>query len=213
MGVIMKYVSVVLFVLLLIPGCTGKKEQKIEALDEQKVILACDRLISDFKSKLKQELLAALAEGGPENAISVCYMRAQTIADSFSQIAGVEIKRVSLRQRNPRYNPDEYELAVLNEFDVSESQDRQSKTGYTTDESGIKQFRYMRGIRMGQLCLKCHGNPEQFSAELRVALNKHYPDDPAFGYEAGQSRGAFSILIKNPESAESIAALLSTYGQ
>jgi hypothetical protein len=208
----MKNVWVMLILVLFVAACSGQKEQKSESFDEQKVIQACGDLISDFQAKLKQELLVALAEGGPENAVSVCRMRAPIIADSFSQMIGVSIKRISLRQRNQKYRPDDFERMVLETFAAAESSQRQIHSEITGEDCGNVQFRYFQEIRVGQPCLKCHGNPESFPPALADVLAENYPDDPAVGYNAGESRGAFAITIPISDSGESTAALLDKYG-
>lgn len=212
MGGVMKYVLIILLLIAIAIGCGGQKETKKAAFDDQKVTSACNQLILAFQGKLKQELLSALAEGGLENAVSICRMRAPAIADSFSQLTGVEITRVSLRQRNPRYSPDKFELAALAKFETSGSTGPQLETGFTLDSAGTRQFRYMQDIRVGQACLKCHGDPKSFPTVLKEALAENYPEDPAVGYEAGEHRGAFSITIIDPDADGSVSALLGNFG-
>jgi len=51
----------------------------------------------------------------------------------------------------------------------------------------------MRPIIIGAACLKCHGNEEKISGEVKELIVKKYPDDKAVGYKNGDLRGAVSI--------------------
>jgi hypothetical protein len=189
-------------------GCGEKKEETTMPFNQEEAIAACEAIIFDFQSSLKQELMKAMADGGPENAITVCNTRAPMISDSFSNMAGFEIKRVSLKQRNTGYSPDAYETAILENFASVHDSEPQIHSELTFDSAGVKRFRYMKEIKIGELCLNCHGDPETFSEGLKTALAAHYPDDPAVGYEVGDSRGAFSLVVTFPEAKESIPILL-----
>jgi len=63
----------------------------------------------------------------------------------------------------------------------------------TLDEATIKdgEFRYMKAIPTGQVCLACHGSSVQ--PELNDHIQTLYPKDQATGFELGQLRGAFSL--------------------
>jgi hypothetical protein len=130
------------------------------------------------------------------------------VADSFSQMAGFEIRRVSLRQRQTGFSPDSFETAVLEKFASGADPSPQSHTELVFDSADVKRLRYMKEIKAGEFCLKCHGDPETFSDALKAALAEHYPDDPAVDYAAGDSRGAFSITVDFPEAAETVKMLL-----
>ena len=56
---------------------------------------------------------------------------------------------------------------------------------------GGKQFRFMKAIPTGEVCLACHGST--ITPEVAAALDQAYPGDPARGYALGDVRGAFSL--------------------
>lgn len=205
----MKPVMVGIWLPVLIIGCAGEPEKPAAKFDREKTIAACERLITDFQSALKRDLFSALAEGGPESAISVCRVKAPAIADSFSQMAGLEIRRVSLRQRNPQYAPDSFEIAVLEQFAATGSAEPQTYSAVTFDSADVRRFRYIREIKVDRLCLNCHGDPGTFSEPLAAALARDYPRDRAVGYAIGESRGGFSITVTYPDAEESVAALVN----
>jgi len=197
--------SMVLAVIVL--GCGGTAEKSEVPFNQEEATAACNKIINDFQSVLKQELVTAMAQGGPENAISVCNVKAPLVADSFSQMAGVHIQRVSLRQRNTSFAPDSFELAVLENFASSGAGEPQTYSELVFDSAGIRKFRYMKEIKTGEMCLKCHGDPGTFSEGLKAVLAEHYPGDPATGYQVGDSRGAFSVSLTYPEAIMTVKSL------
>lgn len=208
----MKQVVVILLVAALVTGCVERSEQKPQAFDESEAIAACEKIIGDFQAELKQELLAALAEGGPENAIDVCNLQAPLIAHRYSSMAGLNVRRVSLRQRNRSYSPDEFEVSTLEAFENAGTGEPGVMTALTKDSGEVKVFRYMKEIKTGTLCLKCHGDPTEFSEDLKKILAEKYPDDQAVGFMEGDSRGAFSVTLTYPEVRETIASFTSDKG-
>jgi len=209
----MKRYGILLLALLVIAGCVERKVRDPNGFKKEKIIVACDQIINDFRASLKQELMTAMAAGGPVNAIAVCNVRAPMIADSFSSMVGIDIMRVSLRQRNRQYSPDSFEVAVLERFAADTSLEPQVFSEIVFDSAEVKHLRYMKEIKVGQLCLNCHGNPDQFLPALKTALAERYPDDPAVGYDVGDSRGAFSMTVRYPEAREIIDAILSEQGK
>lgn len=151
-------------------------------------------VVGDFMLLLKTELKVAMKEGGPSNAIQVCKNKAPAIAADISQKHGWRVARTSLKLRNPHNEPDAWELKVMQEFEKRKTAGEEIKTLeyaeiVTTD--GKKQFRYMKAIPTGEVCLQCHGsNPEPDVADI---LNKFYPKDQATGFKQGDIRGAFTV--------------------
>jgi hypothetical protein len=145
-------------------------------------------------------LLAVLTEeigkSGPEGAISVCRERAPQLAKVVSEETGWNIKRVSLRNRNPRAVPDTWERAVLEEFDRRAAAGESPATlekGEIVAEGGKQTYRYMRALPTQPLCLNCHGSTEQLNPQVKERLKALYPDDRAVGYRPGEIRGAMTI--------------------
>jgi hypothetical protein len=148
-----------------------------------------------FAGQLQGELREAMQRGGPVEAIQVCQQRAPEIAAELSLETGWTVRRTSLKLRNPANAPDEWERAALLDFDARQATGTPApeliRHG-TTSADGIQEFRYMRAIPTDPVCLTCHGDHPD--AQIRHALERFYPDDQATGYQAGQIRGAFSII-------------------
>ncbi len=198
---------------MLLTGCIERVDRKPDDFDRHKVIQASEQIINDFQKALKQELLTAMSEGGPENAVAVCHTVAPMIADSFSTLAGIDIRRVSLKQRNRQYLPDSFEVSVLEKFVAAGSDEPGTYSELVVDSGKVKHFRYMKEIKIGQLCLQCHGDPSQFAEGLKQVLTDNYPHDEATGYRIGDSRGAFSVYVRYPEAKQTITEILSENGR
>ena len=72
---------------------------------------------SSIPPKLLQVLTDEIGKGGPESAIEVCKEKAPQMAKAASEQSGWSIRRVSLRNRNPKAVPDSWERNALEEFD------------------------------------------------------------------------------------------------
>lgn len=204
----MRLPLITIVALFLILGCVEKREQKSDKFDTRNAAAASEKLISHFQKALKKELVAALSDGGAGKAISVCNLKAPMIADSFSTMPGISIKRVSLKQRNQQIIPDRFEDSVLNLFANSAQAEPSVISKIVDGDNNKRRYRYMKEIKTGQLCLNCHGDPSKFSASVTEALARDYPDDPAVGYKLGESRGAFSIIMEISVADPSIDKLL-----
>ena len=150
--------------------------------------------VKEFAGDLKGELLAALEEGGPVKAVTVCSRKAPAIAQRISGARGWDVGRTSLRVRNPGNAPDAWERRTLEAFE--ERRAKGEKPGgmehaEALNEGGKRVFRYMKAIPAGELCLTCHG--KRIAPDLAATLAELYPEDRATGFSLGEIRGAFSI--------------------
>lgn len=148
-----------------------------------------------FGATLKEALQQAMQSGGAVNGIAVCHDKAGQIAAELSQQLGMLVGRTSLKIRNPANAPDNWELAVLKQFDARKAQgepvDKLEFFAVIDDDQGQKTFRYMKAIPTAALCLGCHG--ENISPEVDAKLKALYPNDAARGFREGELRGAFTL--------------------
>ena len=146
--------------------------------------------------KLLSVLTAEIERGGPAGAIAVCRDEAPKLARAASQETGLSVRRVSLRQRNPKAVPDAWERAVLEDFDRRAAAGESPATlekGEVVAEDGKKSYRYMKALPTLDLCVKCHGPAEGLSPAVKEKLAALYPQDKATGYTPGRIRGAMTI--------------------
>lgn len=154
----------------------------------------------ELVSRLGTALKQALADLGPEGAISVCRDTAPALAGSLSRQTGWKVARVSLKTRNPMIGqPDAWEQKVLKRFnDAAASGKGPAALQFSeivTEPQG-RYFRYMQALPVKPLCLTCHGTEHTIPPSVRARLNQDYPNDHATGYYAGEIRGAITIKRK-----------------
>lgn len=150
--------------------------------------------------RLLQVLQEEIARGGPASAVEVCRDKAPQMARAASEQTGWAIRRVSLRNRNPRAVPDAWERAALEDFDrraaAGESPATLEKWEVVQSE-GRSEARYMKALPVQPLCIECHGPAAQLGTGVAGKLQAHYPQDLGTGYAVGQIRGA--ITIRRPQ--------------
>lgn len=150
--------------------------------------------VKPFMMALKGELKKAMKAGGPVNAIAVCNEKAPEIASRLSKESGWELRRTSLKVRNPDNAPDAWERGVLEDFEKQKAAgaDVKKLEHYAVvEQDGKRIFRYMKAIPTGGICLECHG--PQLKPEVAAKLDELYPQDQARGFNPGDIRGAFTF--------------------
>ena len=148
-----------------------------------------------FASSLKSELQKAMKAGGPVNALSVCNTEAMPITEKVAKEQGAQLNRVSLKNRNPENAPNDWQTAVLEDFDARAAKGEDIKTmafAKIVEDGENKQFRFMKAVPTGKPCLSCHGS--NLDPKVSGKLAELYPEDKATGYELGQVRGAVVIV-------------------
>lgn len=189
----MKWLSAIALAALLAGSSLPGPAQAAEPGEAQ--LIEARKLAQAFFTSLKGELEAAMAEGGPVNAIGVCRTMAPGIAGELSQKSGWAVGRTALRVRNPRNAPSVRERAVLMDFLARSRAGQDIKTmesAAVIEEGGRRYLHYMKAIPTGEVCLTCHGS--ELSPQLRRAIHEVYPSDAATGFEAGELRGAFTFV-------------------
>lgn len=154
------------------------------------------KVASSVPPKLLVVLNEEITKNGPEGAIAVCRDKAPELAKAASAESGWSIRRVSLKNRNPRAVPDAWERAALEDFDrraaAGENPATLEKAEVVTLD-GQPTYRYLKALPTQPLCLACHGQADQMSPAVKEKLKALYPDDKAVGYKPGDSRGAITL--------------------
>jgi hypothetical protein len=167
--------------------------------NEAKLLEEARGVASAMPPKLLGVLKEEIDKGGPASAIGVCRDKAPKMAKAASEKTGWAIRRVSLKNRNPKAVPDAWEEAVLKEFDkraAAGEKPTSLEKGEVVMADGKKMYRYMKALPTQDLCLNCHGTPDRISPEVKAKLGELYPNDKATGYHAAEIRGA--VTIKKP---------------
>jgi hypothetical protein len=174
--------------------------------DDQALLDEARRIAASVPPRLLTTLQEEISKGGFEGAIRACRDFAPKLAAQASAESGWAIRRVSLRNRNPKAVPDAWERAVLEEFDrraaVGESLAALEK-GEAVGTGAALEYRYLKALPTQELCLACHGPVDRISPAVRTRLAELYPQDRAMGYRVGEIRGA--LTLRKPLAAHSSA--------
>lgn len=164
--------------------------------DDEAWVTDARAVASAVPPKLLEVLNAEIIKGGPASAVGVCNEKAPQMAKAASEKSGWAIRRVSERNRNPKAVPDAWELAALKDFDQRAAAGEKPATlekFELVEANGAKEYRYMKALPVGQVCLACHGTSEKITPEVAERIKAMYPADKAVGYSLGQIRGAITL--------------------
>jgi hypothetical protein len=178
---------------LVLAGLTTADQGTAPAADPQ--VAEAKGLVKEFATTLQGDLQASMQAGGPTKAISVCQDRAPAIAADLSSRSGWDVGRTSLKTRNVADNaPDTWETRVLETFEARKAAGEpvgELAFAETVETEAGKQFRFMKAIPTGKVCLACHGSA--LTEEVAAAIDAAYPQDQARGFSEGDIRGAFTL--------------------
>jgi hypothetical protein len=167
--------------------------------DDAALITETKMTALNIPPKLLQMVQDEIDKGSYHGAIAACSDKAPKMAAAASQNTGWAIRRVSLKNRNPKAVPDAWEQAALEDFDrrraAGENAAMMEKAEIVT-EGDKRTLRYIKALPTQKLCLNCHGSGDQMAAEAKGKLAELYPNDKAIGYSEGQVRGA--LTVKRP---------------
>ena len=188
-------ISLLAFSFILFLGC--KTEPKATIINTESNAEA-SRLLDTGKEiasatflALSGELQKAMKSGGVEHAISYCNLNAADITDSLSAKYNADIKRTSLKFRNPTNKPSPTEVRILHQLE-NEKKRGEAMLPQVLSDGSSKTF--YAPIIVQDMCLKCHG--QKSNIENYERIKELYPNDLAIGYKQGDLRGMWSIKFK-----------------
>jgi hypothetical protein len=179
-------------VISMLSGCASAPSAEKQAAMAADARATAGGLITTLGGELK----TAMTNGGPAEAIGVCKVRAPQIAAEAMQKTGMQIKRVSPKNRNPKGVPDTWEsdsMAALEKRLAAGEKPETLDTYAVVDTPNGQVFRYAKALVTQPVCLTCHGAPDTLSDAVKAKLASEYPNDKATGYSAGMIRGVLSI--------------------
>lgn len=187
--------TILSFILVFFAFPSGASQAATSSADEN--IAEAKAAIKQLAGSLKKELKASMQTGGPVAAIGVCNTQAMPITGQVATEHGLQISRVSLKNRNPVNAANDWQTVVLEDFERQKSAGKDvTKIAWTetVDVEGGQEFRFMKAMPTGPVCLMCHG--KQIAPEVTEAIANLYPEDKATGYSEGDIRGAFVVTRK-----------------
>lgn len=189
---IMKRILFALCLVITSMSCHGDKPAGV---DTQAESAAAKAGIKELAGALQKELKGAMQAGGPVAAIGVCNTQAMPITQKAASEHGLRLSRVSLKNRNPANLANDWQAAVLSDFEQQKEAGKDPASlawSETVSVDGGKEFRFMKAIPTAAVCLNCHGT--EISPEVSQVLAGLYPEDRATGYSEGDIRGAFVAI-------------------
>lgn len=173
-------------------ACQPGTNNELTDVEEQEYIEKGKKVAATSFKAMSGELKAALQRGGVEEAIKYCNVEAIPITDSLSHAFIAEIRRTSLKPRNPDNAPDSLESLIL--VDYIEQFQRGGTLKPMLRLVEVDTVLFTAPIMILPLCLNCHGTPGEniLDTNYRIIHNL-YPSDQAIGYKEGDFRGMWSI--------------------
>ncbi len=149
-------------------------------------------LLKTLGGNLKKHLKAE----GPQGALHFCANNAYDLTQKVSDKYGkkIDVKRISLKPRNPANTPNTEEAAVLKEMEAAYKKSGKPKA-VVVEENGTT-IVYKPLVIKKKACIICHGDVAKNDPKLYKKIKSIYPSDKAIGYKMGDLRGAIVVTIK-----------------
>jgi len=147
-------------------------------------------LIKNLGGNLKKELKA----NGAVSAMKYCHAHAYELSKKVSDsYENVEVKRVSLKPRNPANEPNAKEKAVLKSMHKSINSGVKPHNFKVEDEKKVVVYKPL--VIKKKACLICHGDVAKNRPKLAKKIAQLYPTDKATGYKMNDMRGAIVVTF------------------
>ena len=198
----MKYL--ILMIAMLALGCSNpsNNREKTKAVDpsiEKIALEQGNRISSQAQQALGSQLMKMINTQGAEAAVEFCNLAAYPILDTLDLGIDAEIKRASVKNRNPKNKANAIEERIIKSYQQQLAKS-ESLTPIVTGLSK-EELLYAAPIQTkNKMCLNCHGEvDQQVSAGTLAKIQGFYPDDNATGHKVGDLRGIWSITFKKEE--------------
>jgi len=152
------------------------------------------------KAELGKNLLTAINQKGTIGALGFCHENAMNLTQQVAEQQGVEIKRVSDKNRNPNNAANQSELTYIQTTKHQLSQGKSPEAKLLRQDN--RDTVYIP-ITTQAMCLQCHGQPDiHMTPQTLNELKRLYPDDQAIGYDLNQLRGIWVISQATTAAAQ-----------
>ncbi|MBT8461113.1 MAG: DUF3365 domain-containing protein [Gemmatimonadetes bacterium] len=143
---------------------------------------------------LVAQLTGAMQHGGPVNAVDFCSTSAIGLTSGVARQQGLDLKRTSMKVRNPANAPDEDETAALRYFESAIAETGELPSPWV-QRAGRDEYRYYQPLTIAPPCLSCHGASGEIDPAVQAILDERYPGDLATDYAVGDFRGVIRVSI------------------
>lgn len=162
------------------------------SLGEEQAIQKGSAVAGTLVQKLGGELINQMQTSEAMGALHFCSQNAQVLTDQVGKESDTQVKRVSLKNRNPINGASSEEKVILNGWEKLQN------SGKPLPSHEIKangQYTYYKPILINNdVCLKCHGEIATDSPLAKEILST-YPEDKAVGYKIGDLRGMIVVTF------------------
>jgi hypothetical protein len=166
--------------------------------DEMSIKQEGVKYIKMLGKELKTNLVAKMKEDPTAlKAMNFCASKAEEITkDVNSKLPeGVSVRRTALKTRSEKNTPDATDLEVMKAYEEkSKAKKLDPKDIVVIEKDGA--HRVYKPLLLSNACLKCHGDVENISTEIKAIITKNYPKDMATGFKKGDFRGVIVSEIK-----------------
>lgn len=149
---------------------------------------------TELASTLVARLQAAIEEEGAAGALGSCSEEGLPLTAAVAAQTGFEIRRTSLRVRNPANAPDSLERRAL-EFFHERVDAGEVPPAELVQRQANGDYRYYRPLVVQPFCVECHGPASELAEGVPQAIAERYPEDRATGYVAGDLRGVIRVTV------------------
>jgi len=197
----MKAYNLLILALVLSTSCNQKENLVTEPSQKEKVIVdSIGNIVSvTLKKNLVKKLSKAIEEHGLIYATEFCKGEALPLTNGVESQFSYEpdLKRTSLKVRNPQNAPDKYEKQALDYYQKKFMDETIFLSSYIQKitEKEASWFYYYEPLVINSLCLNCHGDQGKLDSDLAEVLNELYPEDQALGYKEGDFRGLIRVKL------------------
>jgi len=188
----MRKICLVIAINLFFFSCQNKLTREEEVKFKEKGA----EIAQSATEELGSNLMSKMKEGGVEAAIPFCHASALLLTGKKAKEYQAEIKRTSLKIRNPKNKPSEEDTEILKKF-VSQVESNTVLEPILQKDKD-KRIVFFSPIIMQKQCLACHGSPNlELAVRTDSIIKSYYPEDQATGFKEGELRGMWKITFKN----------------
>jgi len=177
--------SKILLTTLAISSILYASESNNKTLDSQKEEGV--KYIKMLGGALKKELKGQMKiDPSGLSAMVFCTEQADTLTRSINEKlpSYASVKRVTLKTRNPSNNADDLDVGVMKQMIKNLQENKTTKDKPILIET-LDSYRVYKPLTIKPVCLKCHGDENKVSTDIKKVIVEKYPQDMATGFKLG----------------------------
>ena len=182
--------SIFLITAVIFVGC-GNKQEELTETEQTEYLEKGQDLATETQKVLGSNLMKAINEGGPINALEFCNIQAYPLTDSMATALKAHITRVTDKPRNQANIANKDELTYIASFKEKLGAGEQVSPDISVMDGKVTGY---YPIITNQMCMQCHGSEnDQINEETLAKIKELYPNDQATGYGVGELRGIWVV--------------------